>query len=158
MNGLVTIEYIVPAGYREGDYAKLHGNGGVGSIDWNNPLSEEVFDLFPNGAGLFGFGLAPFGHHRFGHAHSMRAAGFGRLPFGHHPFGHGTATITATYEVEDCGDYKFGFACYDELGNAHEGSPEETELEIHLAPAAPTGLKKNSYDKDTDVLVLDAVA
>lgn len=156
MSALVTIEFVVPAGYREGDYARLHGNGGVGAIDWDSPLTEEVFGLFPNGAGLFGFSLAPFGHHRFGRSHSMRTAGFGRLPFGHSPFGHGTGVVTATHEVVDCGDYKFGLACYDELGNVHVGSPEEAALEIHLAPAAPTGLKKNSYDKETDVLVLDA--
>jgi len=155
MSALVTIEYIVPAGYEQGDYAKLHGNGGVGPVDWNNSVSDVVYDLFPNGAGIFGFGHAPFGHHRFGHAHSMRTSGFGRLPFGHHPFGHGTGVVTATYEVEDCGDYKFGLACYDEIGNAHVGTPEEAALEIHLASSVPTGLKKYSYDKDTDVLILD---
>jgi len=157
MTALVTIEFIVPAGYRRGDYAKLHGNGGDGDIDWNNPLSDMAYELFPNGAGIFGFGLAPFGHHRFGRAHSMRTSGFGRLPFGRHPFGHGTGVVTVTHEVDECGEYEFGLACFDELGNLHVGSPEEASLSIHLAPDAPAGLKKDSYDKDTDVLVLDAL-
>lgn len=156
MSALITIEFAVPVGYNDGDYAKLHGNGGSGDIDWNSPISEEIFNLFPRGAGIFGFGHAPWGHFRWGHAHSMRTPGWGHLPWGHFPWGHGTALITATYEVDDCGAYKFGFACYDKLGNLHVGSPEEVTVNVHIAPAAPTGLKKNSYDKATDILVLDA--
>ena len=105
---------------------------------------------------MFGFGLAPWGHFRWGHCHSMSTAGWGHLPWGHWPWGHGTVTIKATNQVDVCGDYKFGFTCYDSLGNLHEGSPEEAAVEVHIAPPAPTGLKKNSYNKTTDVLVLDA--
>ena len=157
MSGLITIEYIVPVGYEQGDYARLHGNDGEGAIDWNNSLSDELFELFPNGAGIFGFGFAPWGHFRWGHAHSMRTAGWGRLPWGRFPWGHGTGIIQAVHQVDECGDYKFGLACYDALGNAHVGTPEEVLVNVHLALPAPTGLKKNSYDKDTDVLILDAV-
>ena len=157
MSGLVTIDFIVPVGYRQGDYARLHGNGGDGSIDWSGPLAAEVYDLFPNGAGIYGFGFAPWGHFRWGHAHSMRTLGFGHLPWGRFPWGHGTGVVTATSEVERCGEYKFGFACYDELGNAHEGTPEEVTVDVHVTPDAPTGLAKVSYDKATDVLALDAV-
>lgn len=60
--------------------------------------------------------------------------------------------IQAGHEVGNCGDYKFAFACYDRLGNQHKGTPEEATAVVHIAP---TGLKKNSYNKDTDVLVLD---
>lgn len=156
MRAIITIEFLVPVGYQEGDYAKLHGNSGSGDIDWNSPVSEEAFPLFPRGAGIFGFGHAPWGHFRWGCAHSMRASGWGHLPWGYFPWGHGTALITVTSEVDSCGTYKFGFACYDKLGNLHEGSPEEVTVDVHVAPAVPTGLKKNSYDKDTDILVLDA--
>ena len=155
---LVTISFVVPAGYAPGDYARLHGNGGSGDVDWETPLSETQYDLFPDGAGLYGFGNAPFGGHRFGRGHAMRCAGFGHIPFGKGPFGHGTGIVDAACEVTECGDYKFGLACYDELGNAHSGSPEETEVEIHITPDSPAGLTKNSYDKDTDVLVLDVAS
>jgi len=158
MSGLVTVEFVVPLGYQEGDYAQLHSNGGSGSIDWETPVSDQVYELFPDGAGIFGFGHAPFGHFRFGYGHSMRVPGFGHLPFGHFSFGHGSALIQATHEVDECGEYKFGLACYDALGNPHSGTPEEAELEVHIAPPAPTGLKKNSYNKDTDVLILDVAA
>ena len=155
MSGMITVKHFVPAGYRHGDYARLHGNGGDGPVDWNNPVSEEIYDLFPNGAGVFGFGLAPFGHFRWGRAHSMRCSGWGLLPWGRFPWGHGTGVVRATCQVERCGVYKFGFACYDELGNAHEGTPDEVTVEVHVSPDAPAGLAKNSYDKNTDVLVLD---
>ena len=155
-SALITTSFVVPAGYAEGDYALLHGNAGSGDVDWDKPLSSEQLSLFPNGAGIYGFGRAPFGRHRFGRGHSMNCQGFGHIPFGKGPFGHGTGIVEAEYEADQCGDYLFGLACYDSLGNAHEGTPEETEVEVHVAPDAPTGLVKNSYDKDTDVLVLDA--
>ncbi len=156
MSVQVTIEFIVPVGYLEGDYAKLYGNGGQGDIDWNTPLSNEVFALFPNGAGIFGWGHAPWGHFRWGHAHSQRTPGWGHLPWGRFPWGHGTAIITVKHQVSSCGAYKFGLACYDKLGNLHTGTPEEVTVNVHIAPPAPSGLKKNTYDKGTDILLLDA--
>lgn len=158
MPALVTVTFVVSMGYQLGDYAMFHGSEADGEIDWNNPLSERRFDLFPNGAGIFGWGHAPWGNFRWGHAHSMRAAGWGELPWGRFPWGYGTAVITAKHTVVDCGVYKFGFACYDELGNLHSGSPEELEIEVHTAPPAPAGLKKTSYNKTTDVLVLNVVS
>lgn len=158
MSAIITIEFTVPVGFIPADYARLFGNGGSGDINYETPLSNDIFELFPSGVGIYGFGHAPFGHHRFGHCHSMRTAGFGHMPFGHHPFGHGSAVITATYIVTQCGDYKFAFQCYDAAGNVDEGDPEETTVVVHIAPAAPTGLAKNSYDKTTDVLVLGVAA
>jgi len=156
MSATVTLQYPVPSGYIAGDYAMLFGNGGAGDIGWSSPLTRKKYDLFPGGAGLYGFGHAPWGHFRFGHAHSMSAPGFGLLPWGHFPFGHGTAVITARYKVTGCGDYKFAFGCYDQVGNIHEGTPGQAELYIHIPPAKPTGLKKNDYNKTTDILTLDA--
>lgn len=156
MNALITIDFVVPVGHERGDYAKLHGNNGEGALDWGSPLSNEVFNLFPRGAGIYGWGGAPWGEFRWGHAHSMRTPGWGQLPWGRAPWGYGTSVIQARHSVNSCGDYKFGFACYDALGNLHEGSPEEAGVEIHIAPSAPAGLRKNSYNKETDVLLLDA--
>jgi len=156
MSILITIEFVIPLGYDQGDYARLHGNGGEGNIDWNVSLTKEIFDLFPRGAGIYGWGRAPWGCFRWGHAHSIQTPGWGHLPWVRFPWGYGTSVIQARRKVHSCGDYKFGFACYERLGNLHEGTPEEAEVEVHIAPPAPTGLKKNSYNKDTDVLVLDA--
>ena len=156
MSAVITIEFVVPAGYEKGDYAELHGNGGSGDIDWNSPLTNAVFDLLPRGAGIFGWGHAPWDHFRWGHAHSMRTLGWGHLRWGHYPWGHGSAVIKANHKVDICGAYKFGFACYDSCGNLHEGSPEEAIVNVHIAPPAPTGLTKNSYNPATDILVLDA--
>jgi len=158
VSAIITIQFAVPVGHIEDDYARLHGNGGSGDIDWNTPLNNKLYPLFPDGAGIYGWGLAPWGHFCWGHAHSMRTDGWGHLPWGHFPWGHGTAIIQATHQVEFCGNYKFGFACYDKLSNLHEGTPEEADIEVHIAPPKPSGLKKNSYNKDTGVLVLDVAA
>ena len=158
MSATVTINFTVGVDYQLGDYVKLCGNGGCGNIDWDNPLTDEIYDLFPNGAGIYGFGYAPWGNFRWGQCHSVRTAGWGNLLWGNFPWGHGTTIIEASYSIDDCGDYKFAFTCYDQLGNLHQGSPEETTLYIHIAPAAPTPLAKNSYNKTTDILILDVAA
>jgi len=156
MSAAVTISFAVPAAYNRGDYAVLYSNGGDGEIDFDTPVDSQRYELFPDGAGIYGFGHVPFGHYRFGHGSSIRTAGFGHMPFGHYPFGHGTAIVEATIEVEECGSYKFAFGCFDSAGNAHEGSPGEAEVEVHISPAAPAALTKTSFDKDTGVLVLAA--
>ncbi len=155
MSAIVTISFVVGVGYLPGDYAVLFGNDGSGDVDYNTPLSGEL-PLYPNGAGIYGFGRAPWGRFYWGRAFSMKAPGFGHLPFGRFPWGCGSAVVQATHEVFDCGDYKFAFGCYDQLGNAHSGSPEEICAEIHIAPDSPEGLTRVSYNKTTDVLILAA--
>lgn len=157
MSAKITISFCVPAGYQPGDYAHLHGDDASGVIDWDTPLDNTIYDLFPNGSGIFGFGLQPFGQTPFGLPWAARVAGYGLLPFGLYPFGLGTAVIVATHVVDVCGSYKFAFACYDSIGNLHEGALEEISVVVHTAPPAPTGLRKVSYDPDTDILVLEAL-
>lgn len=156
MSAVITIQFIVPTGYAEGDYAQLHGNGGSGAIDWETPLSAELYDLFAGGAGIYGWGLAPWGRFRWGRAHVMRTPGWGHLPWGLLPWGHGTTVIQARHTVDSCGDHLFALACYDRSGNIHEGSAQEISVPVHIAPPVPTGLLQSSYNKQTDVLVLDA--
>ena len=151
----VTLKFIVPIGYMPGDYAVLCGNGGSGEIDWDTPLSE-VIDLFPGGAGIYGWGQAPWGNHRWGRPHSMLTPGWGQLPWGMSPWGYGSVMISYSLSITDCGEYKFAFACYDAFGNLHQGTPETVTIHMHIAPPAPLGLKKYSYDKDTDILILQA--
>lgn len=156
MSVRVTVEYTVPVGYDPGDYAQLFGNGGSGDVDFNDPLSNRKLSLFPGGAGIYGFGHAPWGHFRWGHAHSMRTPGFGHMPWGHFPWGHGSPTISATHKITECGDHIFALGCFDPAGNQHAGDPEEVTVFAHMAPDAPTGLKKNSFNKTTGLLTLDA--
>ena len=80
----------------------------------------------------------------------MRAVGFG-----HFPWGHGSAQITATHQVAECGTYKYAFKTYDAAGNPQSGDPQEVSLTVHTAPAKPAGLKKQTYNKTTDVLTLE---
>ncbi len=156
MSAMVTLQFVVGIGYLLGDYALLHSNNADRDIDWNDPVDNTIYELFPNAAGIYGWGKAPWGHSRWGRTHSERTPGWGHLFWGNSPWGSGATIIAAVYEVTICGEYKFAFACYDQFGNLHEGTPEEAELQIHIAPEAPTGLKKVSYNKTTDVLVLEA--
>lgn len=156
MSAKITVQFAVPVGYRKGDYCLLYGNDGLGGdVDFDNPLVDSYYDLFPNGAGIYGFGLAPFGHHRFGRGYSMQCDGFGSLPFGRHPFGHGTGIVQADCEVESCGRYKFGVKCFDRLGNPHTDTPVEVDLELHIAPPPVVGLKKNSYIPDSSIIFVE---
>ena len=156
MKALITVKFTVPSGYQPGDYVQLYGNGGSGDIDWNTPVDNNKYNLFPDGAGIYGWGHMPWGHFFWGHAYCTGTPGWGHMPWGHFPWGYGAVTIQAQAEVSECGDYKFGFKCFDKLGNLHTGTPEEVAVYIHIAPDAPTGLKKYSYNKTTDILVLDA--
>lgn len=154
MSKKVTISFVVPQTYREGDYARLCGNGGAGDIDYDVPISNQIFPLFPKGAGFYGWGHLPWGHFPWGHGTSVRTTGWGHLPWGHFPWGYGAVIISAEVVINECGDYKFAFACYDSCGNRHQGSPEELTVSVHMAPAAPGRLKKTSYNKNTGLLVL----
>jgi len=156
MSAIITVDFCVPAGYLPGDYVKLFGNGGSGAIDYETPVVPDRLALFPRGAGIYGFGLAPFGSFRFGRAHAMRTAGFGNLPFGRFPFGLGAVWVKAKCRVDCCGRYEFGFKVYDAAGNAGAADPEEAAADVHVAPPQPSGLAKVGYDKDTDILVLEA--
>jgi len=157
MSAIITISFYVPSGFLPGDYVKLHGNGGEGDINWDMPLIDSPIELFPEGKGILGFGHTPFGNTPFGLAWSVGIPGFGQQPFGAVSFGYGAVQISVIWRVYTEGDYLFGFASYDAAGNKHSGSPEEIPVPVCIAPPAPMGLVRNSYDKDTDVLVLDAL-
>lgn len=68
----------------------------------------------------------------------------------------GIEEIEIVLPIATCGEYKYALQVYDSLGNPNTGTPQELAANIHIATAAPTGLKKVSYDKDTDILVLEA--
>lgn len=153
---LIKLQFAVPAGFAEGDYACLYGDSGTATMDWDTPLSQRKFPLFPGGNGIKGFGHAPFGHSPFGHAYSSGPYGFGHLPFGKFPWGYGTAIVRAAHEVSRAGIYQFAFVCFDSLGNPDEGSPEVITIPVALTPSAPAGLKKKSYNPATKILILDA--
>lgn len=71
------------------------------------------------------------------------------------PAGQDNQAVEALVRVRACGTYRFGFKAFDAAGNANAGFPEETSLEVHVTPDKATKLKKVSYDKLTDALVLE---
>jgi hypothetical protein len=156
MSARVTITWAVPVGYQQGDYAMLYGNAGSGDIDYDTPLTNEKYPLFPDGGGIYGWYHTPWYHFGWYHGQASRVSGWYHLPWYHFPWYFGSTIITVKYDVEVCGEYKFALQVFDRLGNVSIETPEQLEASIHIAPPAPTGLKKNSYDPDTDILILDA--
>ena len=156
--GVVTVKFAVPLGHLPGDYCVLHTNNGTGAIDWDTPFSTKQVPLFPCGSGNYGFGMAPFAMSPFAMPYGKNLRrGFGTCPFAMSPFGLGAVVITERVPVSDCGDWLFGVKCYDKLGNEHTGTPNTVAATVHVAPAVPAGLKKDSYDKATDILTLSVI-
>lgn len=157
MPAQITLQFVVPLAFRPGDTVRLYSNGGSGVINWTTPHDNAVYDCFPEGAGVYGWGHAPWGRFPWGHAYAQRTRGWGHLPWGHFPWGLGATLLTIRTQVQSCGEYLFALGATDAAGNAHVGTPDELALSIHLAPAAPAGLKFVSYDPDADLLILAPV-
>jgi len=143
-------------GYQKGDYARLYGNGGSGEIDYDNPLTNEFFDLFLNGVGIYGCYETPCYDTPCYEPWASGGGGCYTQPCYVSPCYYTTTIISVSVDVAFCGDYKFALKVFDKLGNENAGTPEEVEVNVHTAPPPPTGLKKNSYNSTTDILVLDA--
>ena len=159
MSAKVSILWVVPLGYDAGDYALLCGNDGAGDIDYDSPLSAQRYELFPDGAGIYTMYKTPSYQSPCYYPWATRASGCYYQPCYQSPCYYGTAVIEVEVEMTECGEYEFALKVFDSIGNANTGTPDELAATIHIAPDAPDiGLKKNSYDKATDILVLDVAA
>lgn len=145
MSARITILWSVPPGYQPGDYARLYGNNGSGDIDYDSPLTNNKFDLFPQRGGLLGWYHMPWYHFPWYYGQASRCSGWYHLPWYHFPWYYGAALLKHEMLVDFCGDYKFAFKVFDKCGNENTGTPEEVEISVHIAPPAPTGLKKGTY-------------
>ena len=140
----VSISFAVGS-YAPGDYVRLHGNSGSGSVDWTNPVDNKKTELFQNDSGYFGWGHIRWGHFRWGHGDARNVAGWGHLPWGNFAWGRGAAIVLVHQQIIDPGYWRFGFSAYDSAGNVHSGTPGETEEYVSLTPQQPSVLKKNNY-------------
>lgn len=154
--GLVTLKFAVPLGHAHGDYAQIYSNNGAGDIDWDTPFSTQQIPLYPGGAGWRGFGEGGFGTAPFGGPAPNRIRrGFGTSPFGMSPFGLGCVMITKNLRITECGHWLFAVKCFDALGNAHTGAPNQATAVLHVNPPRPQRLILENYDPVTDVLTLN---
>lgn len=154
----VTIRFAVPLEHLPGDYALLYSNNGDGPVSFARPHHATRYELFPNGVGNYGFGMAPFGMSPFGQPWGRGLPrGFGELPFGMSPFGVGAVLIEEVVPVADCGDWAFAFKTFDRAGNPCQGVPAEAVVSIHVAPPTPLGLRLVDYDPVEQELTLAVV-
>jgi len=152
---IVTVQFVVDTDYVDGDYAYLYSNGGSGDIDYDTPVAGPL-ELFPHGMGIGGWLQTPWLDSPWLLAYSSGPGGWLNQPWLNSPWLLGTAVIKAQTEVYECGAYEFAFKTFDELGNENEGTPGEVTVYVHIAPDAPDGLDKSSYNKTTDILILTA--
>jgi hypothetical protein len=157
MSAKITVIFPVRPGYSQGDYAMLYTNGGIGNVDYSEPIDDTAYELFPDGAGIFGYGFGAYGHFPYGRGDVRKTDGYGHLPYGYTPYGFAGVFIPAETIVESCGEYRFGFKVYDSVGNLQIGNQHDAVISVHIAPPQPTGLKKNNYNKDTHILVLNTI-
>ncbi|MGH2271397.1 hypothetical protein ACQ9LF_06320 [Anaerohalosphaeraceae bacterium U12dextr] len=154
MPARLSLTFVVPSGILPGDRARLYANSGSGPIKWDTPYTNEWINLYPANSGIYGFGLAPWGRFAWGRALALGAQGFGLLPWGRFAWGLGGVVISRDIEVADCGDWLAAFQLFDALGNISSLTPGQVTAAIHIAPAAPDGLKKESYNPVSGELIL----
>ena len=138
--------------YALGDYAHVCGDGGSGTIDYDNPLTDEPIELWPEPLRRWGFGTDAFGRGDFGYS-SNAAPGLGAGGFGFGPFGCDAELIRWRSEPLEDGQYLFAVRLFDRCGNADGGSILEKQIDIVGVPSQPTSLQLD-YDCDENRLTL----
>ena len=148
----VSITFAVPSTMIQGDYVRLFGNSGSGSVNYTTPIDSNRHDLFDGDSGLFGWGYGTWGHHPWGHLNARGVNGWGHLAWGHWGWGYGAAEIEIIKKEISPGDYVYAVQAYDRAGNVDVGTPEEEGLSVCLTPRTPRALKINNYNSTTNVL------
>lgn len=131
---------------------RIYYNGGSGSVDYNNVISESPFNIWRQWQDKGGFGLCCFGESDFGYDCSA-SIGFGKGAFGSGEFGFDAEVFDWVSGVLEPGVYKFGIKVVDEAGKI--GSATESE-DITVIPGASPAEEVNviSFDKEINQLVL----
>jgi len=131
---------------------EFYFDNATGTIDYENPLTDEPVRIWPSWQDKAGFGMSCFGNSDFGYDFSA-AVGFGLGSFGNDEFGVDADIFEWTSEPFAAGVYKFGVKVFDGVRNQSQVSEIE---DITVIPAATpaTELAINSYDKQTNQLVL----
>ena len=133
--------------------AEIYFDNTSGTIDYNQPLSNQPLRIWPVWQDKAGFGMGRFAAGDFGYD-SAAAVGFGRGSFGHDQFGLDADTIEWTSPTLKIGVYKFGVKIIDGAGN--KSSASETEPITVISAAKPAEqLNISSFDKQTNELVLN---
>ena len=132
---------------------EVYFDNGTGTIDYENPLTDEPVRIWPNWQDKAGFGMSSFGRSDFGYDYSA-AVGFGLGSFGNGDFGVDADIVEWTSESIAAGVYKFGVKVFDDSQNQSQVSEIEDVTVIPSAKPA-VGLAINSYDKQTNQLVLN---
>ncbi len=135
-----------------GSTLNVFGNGEAGAIDFAWPLNERPIPWWPDGVGMWGFGLAPFAEADFGGdcAAMSGCPGFAVGGFGIGQFGFDAEWASWLSPPLAGGQHRLAVVVLDELGNA---SPPSPEVEATIVPLPPR-VAEPAVAGDADRLVI----
>jgi len=152
-SGRVRITFLRGQDLPIGSVGQVYFDNGTGEIDYDNPLNDLPFRIWPVWQDKAGFGMSKFGFSDFGYD-SAAAVGFGRGCFGHGQFGLDADALEWLSEPIEAGVYKFAIILIDKAGNKSSGS-ETTEVTVTPAARPAEQLSIFSFDKETNELILN---
>ncbi len=133
---------------------RVYSNNGAGAVDYDAAASGEIENWRAwqdkGGWGLSRFGLSDFGFD------GSAAVGFGLGVFGRGEFGFDADWIQWVSGELANGLYKLGVKVADAFGN-ESGGVESDEVAIVRAAGGVDEIAVESYDENTDELVIDLV-
>lgn len=132
--------------------AQVYFDNGTGTVNYDEPLSDEPIRIWAAWQDKAGFGMSCFGAGDFGFD-GAAAVGFGRGSFGIAQFGLDADVIEWVSPPLADGVYKFGVKVTDERGNTSSGV-EVGPMTVMRAARPVDGLGISQYDESSGQLVL----
>ncbi len=151
-SGRVAISMLRDQDLPAGAMIEVYSNNGSGDVDYNQPITDMPIEVWPCWQDKAGFGMGGFSDSDFGYD-SAAAVGFGKGIFGRGWFGSDADAVEWESEQLAAGVYKFGVKVIDEAGNV-SSSTETSEITVIPAPSPAADLEVDSFDKQTNELVL----
>ncbi len=131
----------------------LYGDAGTGQIDYETPLNDAPFPIWPCPQDKAGFGLSCFGEGDFGWD-AAAAVGFGKGCFGCAQFGLDADAVEWISPALAEGTYRFAVKVVDGAGNT--SPPIEIAPLTIVPPARPAArLSVEAFDPQTRQLTLN---
>ncbi len=152
--GRVEIGWLRHMGLPTDGFGRVYSNNGNGAVNYGAAASGEIENWLAwqdkGGWGLSRFGVSDFGFD------GSAAVGFGRGVFGRGEFGFDADWIQWVSGALANGLYRFGVKVADAFGN-ESGGIESDEVAIVRAAGGVDEIAVESYDENTDELVIDLV-
>jgi len=152
-SGRIRISLLRGQNLRPGSTAAVYFDNGTGEVDYGSSVNNWPIVIWSAWQEKAGFGMSRFGLSDFGYD-GAAAVGFGMGHFGQGEFGFDADSIEWVSKPQDVGTYRFGLKIVDSGGNA-SGSSETGEINVIPAAVPAKGAEVESFEKETNQLVLN---